>query len=166
MKKIKQLLGGELHQYTMAIALVVLIVFFNIASGGRMITSSNFQNLLSGNSYVLVLAIGMLMVIVVGHIDLSIGSVASFCSMSMAIMSSLVYCSADRYFNGCYNRCLAGILDCETWDTGIYHDSWRNDDFQRRCNLDFTINFRTCTAGIKMVRSRVPSGMGSRSRNK
>lgn len=112
MKKIKQLLGGELHQYTMAIALVVLIVFFNIASGGRMITSSNFQNLLSGNSYVLVLAIGMLMVIVVGHIDLSIGSVASFCSMSMAIM-------AKTFGLPWYIAVLIGIL------TGVIIGVWQ-----------------------------------------
>ena len=45
----------------MVIALIALIVFSNIASGGKMITPSNFQNLLSGNAYVLILAIGMLM---------------------------------------------------------------------------------------------------------
>ena len=85
MNKIKKVLGDELHKYTMVIALVALIVFFNIASEGKMITPSNFQNLLSGNAYVLVLAIGMLMVIVIGHIDLSVGSVAGFCGMVMAI---------------------------------------------------------------------------------
>ena len=87
MKNLKKVLGGELRQYTMVFALVVLIVVFNIASGGRMVTSSNFQNLLSGNAYVLVLAIGMLMVIVIGQIDLSVGSVAAFSSMSMAILT-------------------------------------------------------------------------------
>jgi len=87
MKNVKKVLGGELRQYTMIIALVALIVIFNIASGGRMVTSSNFQNLLSGNAYVLVLAIGMLMVIVIGQIDLSVGSVAGFSSMAMALMA-------------------------------------------------------------------------------
>ena len=85
MNKIKKVLGEDLHKYTMVMALIALIVFFDIASGGKMITSSNFQNLLSGNAYVLVLAIGMLMVIVIGHIDLSVGSVAGFCGMVMAI---------------------------------------------------------------------------------
>ena len=85
MKQIKKVLGESLSKYTMIIALVALIVFFNIASGGKMVTSSNFQNLLSGNAYVLILAIGMLMVIVIGHIDLSAGSVAGFCGMVMAI---------------------------------------------------------------------------------
>ena len=85
MKSIKQILGGELRQYTMIVALVSLLVIFNIASGGRMITSSNLQNLISGNAYVLILAIGMLMVIVIGQIDLSIGSVAGFAGMVMAL---------------------------------------------------------------------------------
>lgn len=50
-----------------------------------MVTTSNFQNLISGNAYVLVLAIGMLMVIVIGQIDLSVGSVAGFAGMVMAL---------------------------------------------------------------------------------
>ncbi len=91
MKYIKKVLGEDLRQYTMVVALVALIIIFNIASGGKMITSSNFQNLISGNAYVLVLALGMLMVIVIGQIDLSVGSVAGFSSMVMAI--------AARQFN-------------------------------------------------------------------
>lgn len=85
MKYIRKVLGEDLRQYTMVVALAALIIIFNIASGGKMITSSNFQNLISGNAYVLVLALGMLMVIVIGQIDLSVGSVAGFASMVMAI---------------------------------------------------------------------------------
>lgn len=85
MKHIKEVLGEDLRQYTMVVALMALIIIFNIASGGKMVTSSNFQNLISGNAYVLVLALGMLMVIVIGQIDLSVGSVAGFASMVMAI---------------------------------------------------------------------------------
>lgn len=85
MRSIKKVLGGGLRQYSMMIALVALTIIFNIASGGKMITSSNFQNLISGNAYVLVLAIGMLMVIVIGQIDLSVGSVAGFSGMVMAL---------------------------------------------------------------------------------
>lgn len=85
MKQLKRVLGGELRQFTMVIALVLLLLVFNIASGGRMITPSNVQNLISGNAYVLVLAIGMLMVIVIGQIDLSVGSVAGFAGMAMAL---------------------------------------------------------------------------------
>lgn len=85
MKRLKEVLGGNLQQYTMVLALVVLVLIFQFASGYRMLTPSNFQNLISGNAYVLVLAIGMVMVIVVGHIDLSVGSVAGLVGMVAAI---------------------------------------------------------------------------------
>lgn len=89
MKSLKQVLGGNLQQYTMVLALIVLLIVFNVASDGKMLTPSNFQNLIAGNAYVLVLAIGMVMVIVVGHIDLSVGSVAAFVGMSVAMSISL-----------------------------------------------------------------------------
>lgn len=85
MKSLKQVFGGNLQQYTMVLALLALIIAFQIVSGGRMLTSSNFQNLISGNAYVLILAIGMVMVIVIGQIDLSVGSVAGFVGMVMAL---------------------------------------------------------------------------------
>lgn len=85
MRQIKKVLGDRLQDYTMVIALVALTIIFNLASNGRMITSSNFQNLISGNAYVMILAIGMMMVIVIGQIDLSVGSVAGFSGMVMAI---------------------------------------------------------------------------------
>lgn len=85
MKVLKQVLGGDIRQYTMVIALVALLLAFNVWSDGRMLTSSNFQNLISGNAYVLILAIGMVMVIVIGQIDLSVGSVAGFVGMTAAL---------------------------------------------------------------------------------
>lgn len=87
MKALKKVLDGDLRQFTMVFALIALLITFNIATDGRMITSSNFQNLLAGNAYVLILAIGMVMVIVIGHIDLSVGSVAGFVGMFAAISS-------------------------------------------------------------------------------
>ena len=87
MKNLKKILGGDIRQYTMVFALIALTIIFNIASKGRMITSSNIQNLLSGNAYVLVLALGMLMVIVIGQIDLAVGSVAGFSGMVLALSS-------------------------------------------------------------------------------
>ncbi len=82
---IKQLLGGNLRQYGMLGALVLVALFFQIASGGKMLTPSNAQNILNGNSYVLVLAIGMLFVIITGQIDLSVGSVAAVVGICTAL---------------------------------------------------------------------------------
>ncbi len=88
MKNLKQVFGGNLQQYTMVLALVLLAVIFHVISDGKMLTPSNAQALLAGNAYVLVLAIGMVMVIVIGHIDLSVGSVAAFVGMTVAISTS------------------------------------------------------------------------------
>lgn len=85
MNTLRQVFGANYRQFTMVFALVALLIGFNIGSDGRMLTPSNMQNLLAGNAYVLVLAIGMVMVIVVGHIDLSVGSVAGFIGMIVAI---------------------------------------------------------------------------------
>ncbi|MDR2619990.1 MAG: sugar ABC transporter permease [Propionibacteriaceae bacterium] len=76
---------GGLKKYTMVIALVALLVFFHIASGGKMVTSSNMQNLIQGNAHVLILAMGMLMVIVIGQIDLSVGPTAGLVGLITAI---------------------------------------------------------------------------------
>lgn len=85
MNTLRQVFGANYRQFTMVFALIALLIGFEIASGGRMLTSSNMQNLLAGNAYVLILAIGMVMVIVVGHIDLSVGSVAGFVGMIVAL---------------------------------------------------------------------------------
>ncbi|MFV0634569.1 multiple monosaccharide ABC transporter permease [Demequina sp.] len=85
MKSLRSIFGGDIRQFSMLGALVALIVFFQIATGGKVLTSSNMMNLINGNSYVLILAIGMVMVIVVGHIDLSVGSVAAVTGIIVAI---------------------------------------------------------------------------------
>ncbi|ROS79046.1 multiple monosaccharide ABC transporter permease [Cellulomonas sp. PhB143] len=85
MSSIKQLAGGGMRQYSMVIALVVLILFFQWQTGGNVLTPTNAQNVIIGNSYILVLAIGMVLVIIAGHIDLSVGSVAAVTGIIVAI---------------------------------------------------------------------------------
>jgi len=85
MKAISQILGGNLRQYGMVGALVLLIIFFQWRTGGKMVTPTNFQNLLNGNSYVLIIAIGMLFVIITGQIDLAPGSVAAVVGICVAM---------------------------------------------------------------------------------
>jgi len=72
------------RQFGILGALVVIIVFFQIMTGGKTLDPSNLINIVNGNSYVLVLAIGMVMVIIAGHIDLSVGSVAAFVGIIVA----------------------------------------------------------------------------------
>lgn len=85
MKAIRSLFGGDVRQFSMLFALIALITYFQVATGGKVLTSSNMMNLINGNSYVLILAIGMVMVIVVGHIDLSVGSVAAVTGIIVAL---------------------------------------------------------------------------------
>lgn len=81
------ILKGNLRQYVMVIALVVVILFFQIVTEGILLKPLNISNLISQNSYVLILAIGMLMCILIcGNIDLSVGSVAGFVGAVSAVL--------------------------------------------------------------------------------
>ena len=71
--------GVNLRQNGIFLALIGLIVFFAATTpNAASITPTNWSNLVVQNGYILVLAIGMVMVIIAGHIDLSVGSVAAF----------------------------------------------------------------------------------------
>ncbi|MBM6621572.1 sugar ABC transporter permease [Micrococcaceae bacterium RIT802] len=85
MNAIKQLFGGNTRQFGMIFALVALVVFFQIMTEGVTLTSGNLMNLLNGNAYILILAIGMVLVIIAGHIDLSVGSIAAFVGITVAL---------------------------------------------------------------------------------
>ncbi|ALV40529.1 sugar ABC transporter permease [Pseudarthrobacter sulfonivorans] len=85
MNALKKLFGGDTRQFGMIFALVALIVLFQWLTGGITLTPGNVINLFNGNSYILILAIGMVLVIIAGHIDLSVGSVAAFVGMVVAI---------------------------------------------------------------------------------
>ena len=66
----------DLKQYGMMMALVAIIVLFAILTGGKLIKPMNISNLIFQNSYVIILAIGMLLCILTGgNIDLACGSV-------------------------------------------------------------------------------------------
>ena len=68
------------------IALVVIMVFFQFMTHGTLFKPLNLTNLVLQNSYVIIMALGMLLVIVAGYIDLSVGSVAGFIGALAAVM--------------------------------------------------------------------------------
>lgn len=84
--RLRGLLQGRTRQYGMAIALVAIIILFQVLTGGLLLTPLNVTNLIMQNSYILILAIGMMLVIITGHIDLSVGSVVAFTGAMAAIM--------------------------------------------------------------------------------
>ena len=67
-----------MRSYGIYLALVLVIVVFQILTGGRLLNPNNVVALFQQNAYVLVAAIGMLMIIIATHIDLSVGSVVAF----------------------------------------------------------------------------------------
>ena len=69
---------ADLGKNGIFIALIVVVVLFSILTDGILLRPQNISNLIVQNGYILVLAVGMVMVIVAGHIDLSVGSVAAF----------------------------------------------------------------------------------------
>ena len=80
------ILKGNMRQYSMVIALVLLIIMFYFLTGGMLLKPLNITNLILQNGYVLILAIGMLPVIITARIDLSVGSIVAFVGAVAAIM--------------------------------------------------------------------------------
>lgn len=65
-----------LKKNTMVFALIIVTIFFTLQTGGSLLEPSNITNLISQNSYVVILAVGMLLCILTGgNIDLSVGSI-------------------------------------------------------------------------------------------
>ena len=62
----------------MLIALVAVVVIFQILTKGIMLKPLNITNLIQQNGYILILAVGMLLVVIIGTVDLAVGSVSAF----------------------------------------------------------------------------------------
>jgi putative multiple sugar transport system permease protein len=79
-------LTSQLRQVGLFSALIVIVLFFQITTHGITLRPINVSNLVIQNSYILILAIGMVMVIIAGHIDLSVGSVVAFVGAMAGVM--------------------------------------------------------------------------------
>lgn len=85
-QSVKAHLVSHLRDYGMLMALVAIIILFQFLTNGIMMRPANLTNLFLQNSYIIVMAIGMLLVIITGHIDLSVGSVVGFIGALAAVM--------------------------------------------------------------------------------
>lgn len=92
------------RQYGMLIALAFVMILFQITTGGVLLRPVNLTNLILQNSYILVLAVGMLLCILTGNIDLSVGSVVAFVG---AVSATLM---VDRGIPAVYAMLLALII--------------------------------------------------------
>ncbi len=79
-------LGGHLREYGLLFALIAIMAFFQIVTDGTLLRPVNITNLFLQNSFIIIMALGMLIVIVGGNIDLSVGSVMGFVGALAAVM--------------------------------------------------------------------------------
>ena len=79
-------LKNNVREYGMLMSLVVIMGLFQFLTDGTLLQPLNLTNLVLQNSYIVIMAMGMLLVIVAGHIDLSVGSVVGFIGALAAVL--------------------------------------------------------------------------------
>lgn len=85
-REILSLVKTNIRDYIMYIALVVIMAFFTWRTNGVFIQARNLSNLINQSGYIAVLAIGMTVILILRHIDLSVGYVAGFCGAIAGIL--------------------------------------------------------------------------------
>src|SRR6201994_2390212 len=91
----------NLRSYGMLLSLVAIMLFFEIMTDGTLLQPLNLTNLVLQNSYIVIMALGMLLVIVTGHIDLSVGSVAGFVGAVAAVLMVRYHLAYPLAFVAC-----------------------------------------------------------------
>ena len=82
----RQLARRNIRDYMMYIALAVIMLFFSLQTHGGFLSARNITTLINQSGYVAVLAIGMTVILIIRHIDLSVGYVAGFSGAIAAIL--------------------------------------------------------------------------------
>jgi putative multiple sugar transport system permease protein len=84
--EILRFVKANIRDYALLLSLLVIMIFFQFTTNGTLFKPVNMTNLILQNSYIVIMALGMLLVIVAGHIDLSVGSVSGFVGAVAAVM--------------------------------------------------------------------------------
>lgn len=82
-----QKLKNNFETYSMYYILAIIVVLFQVLTNGTLLRPLNITNIILQNGYILILAIGMLLVIILGDVDLSVGSIVAFVGAMSAIFS-------------------------------------------------------------------------------
>ncbi|QPC83718.1 sugar ABC transporter permease [Phototrophicus methaneseepsis] len=85
LRNVQKTVQGNIREYGMFIALFVIMAYFSIETDGLFISSRNLSNLFNQTGYIAVLGVGMTLVIVIRHIDLSVGFLSGFLGAIAAI---------------------------------------------------------------------------------
>jgi putative multiple sugar transport system permease protein len=83
---IMRFVKANVRDYALLLSLLAIMIFFQFTTNGTLFKPVNMTNLILQNSYIVIMALGMLLIIVAGHIDLSVGSVSGFVGSVAAIM--------------------------------------------------------------------------------
>ncbi len=82
----KKTVNLDMKQYGMVLVLVAVYVIFAVMTGGKNMTPANVNNLIMQNGYVVILAVGMLLCVLTGNVDLGVGSVVALCGATVGIL--------------------------------------------------------------------------------
>src|SRR5687767_14163763 len=77
---------NNIREYGMLLSLIAIMAFFQYMTNGTLLKPLNLTNLILQNSYIVIMALGMMLIIVAGHIDLSVGSVCGFVGALAAVL--------------------------------------------------------------------------------
>ncbi|GAA1545633.1 putative multiple sugar transport system permease protein [Microbacterium ginsengiterrae] len=113
--EVKELLTHNLRTSGIYIAFVAIILLFTILTGGTLLSPENVTNIVLQNAHILIMALGMILVIVGGHIDLSVGSVLAFAS---AVSAVLVIRMGMPWWVGVIAAIITGIV------VGVWQGYW------------------------------------------
>ena len=75
---IMKFIKANIRDYALLLSLLAIMVFFQFTTKGILFTPLNMTNIILQNSYIVIMALGMLLIIVAGHIDLSVGFLSGF----------------------------------------------------------------------------------------
>lgn len=109
-----ELAKKNIRNYSMFLMLALIFIVFSILTGGVNMTSRNITNIFIQNSYILILAVGMVLVIIIGNIDLSVGSVCAF----TGALSAMLYNTGMGLFLTLILSLLIGMI------IGAYQGFW------------------------------------------
>ena len=81
----KKVVNIDMRQYGMVLALIAVYVIFAILTGGKNMSPANINNLIMQNGYIVILAVGMLLCVLTGNVDLGVGSIVATCGAVIGI---------------------------------------------------------------------------------
>ena len=82
----KKAVNIDMKQYGMVLALIAVFLIFAVMTGGKNMSPANINNLIMQNGYVVILAVGMLLCVLTGNIDLGVGLIVALCGATVGIL--------------------------------------------------------------------------------